>query len=112
MAIALATRRLAAGELLQHVSRVAYRGQRLHFGSDGTNRYDAPDGRYGVLYLGLTLPTALMESVFHKHHWDRDARRSIALAEVHSRLVRAVGVLDDLELADLTAPASWRPTSG
>jgi hypothetical protein len=26
-----------------------------------------------------------MESVFHKHHWDRDARRSIALAEVHSR---------------------------
>ena len=104
MAIALAIRRLAARELLQHVSRVAYRGQRLYFGRDGTNRYDAPDGRYGVLYLGLTLPTALMESVFHKHHWDRDPRRSIALAEVHSRLVRAVGVLDDLVLADLTAP--------
>lgn len=56
MAIALATRRLAAGELLQHVSRVAYRGQRLHFGSDATNRYVAPDGRYGVLYLASRCP--------------------------------------------------------
>lgn len=83
------------------MSRVAYRGQRLHFGCDGANRYDAPDGRCGVLYLGLALPTALMESVFHKHHWDRDARRSIALAEVHSRLVRAVGVEPDPGLPGL-----------
>ena len=37
MAIALAIRRLAAGELLQHASRVAYRESPLHFGSDGTN---------------------------------------------------------------------------
>ena len=104
MAISLAIRHLAVGELLQHVSRVAYRGQALHYGRDRTNRYDSPDRRYGVLYLGLTLNTALMESVFHKHHWDRTAKRSIALAEVRSRLVRAVGVLDELKLADLTAP--------
>jgi hypothetical protein len=44
-----------------------------------------------------------MESVFHKYQWDRDAKRSIALAEVQRRLVRVVGVLDDLRLADLTA---------
>ena len=100
----LPTRRIDAGELLQHVSRVVYRGEPLHYGRDGTNRFDAADKSYGVLYLGLSLPTALMESVFHGHRWDRDEKRSIALAEVHSRLVRAIGVLEDLELADLTAP--------
>ena len=35
--------------------------------------------------------TALMESVFHKHQWLADEKRSIALKEVESRLVRAVG---------------------
>lgn len=89
--------------MLQHVSRVVYRGQPLYYGRDGTNRYDAPARDYGILYLGRDLPTALMESVFHKHQWDKDAKRSIALAEVRKRLVRAVGVLEDLHLADLTA---------
>jgi hypothetical protein len=95
--------RVEAGGLLQHVSRVVYRGSALHFGRDGTNRYDAPARDYGVLYLGLDLPTALMESVFHKHHWDRETSRSIALAEVRSRLVRVVGVVEALFLADLAA---------
>jgi len=101
--IVLTAQRIAPGELLQHVSRVAYRGEPLYYGRDGTNRYDDPIRNYGVLYLGRDLPTALMESVFHKHQWDRDTRRSIALAEVQSRLVRAVGVVNDLQLADLTA---------
>lgn len=95
---------IAAGELLQHVSRTVYRGESLYFGRDGTNRYDDPARAYGVLYLGRDLPTALMESVFHKHRWLADTRRSIALKEVESRMVRAVGVLDGLHLADLTAP--------
>ena len=95
--------RIDVGELLQHVSRVVYRNKSLYYGRDGTNRYDAPARNYGVLYLGRDLPTALMESVFHKHQWDKDAKRSIALAEVESRLVRAVGVLEALLLADLTA---------
>jgi len=103
MAIALPEQGIPAGELLQHLSRVACRGKPLHYGRDATNRYDDPDQGYGVLYLGRNLPTALMESVFHKHRWDQDVRRSIALAEVRSRLVRAVGVLSALRLADLTA---------
>ncbi len=103
MSIVLPTICIDTGELLQHVSRVAYRNAPLYYGRDGTNRYDAPARDYGVLYLGRDLPTVLMESVFHKHQWDRDATRSIALAEVQSRLVRAVGVLADLHLADLTA---------
>jgi hypothetical protein len=95
--------RIDAGELLQHVSRAIYRGSPLYYGRDGTNRYDDPARAYGVLYLGRDLPTALMESVFHKHQWLANTKRSIALKEVRSRLVRAVGVLDDLRLADLTA---------
>jgi hypothetical protein len=101
--ITLPTFRIAAADLLQHVSRVHYRGKPLYFGCDATNRYDAPTHTYGVLYLGGDLSTALMESVFHKHQWDKDLNRSIAMAEVRSRLVRAVGVLQDLSLADLTA---------
>lgn len=92
-----------AGELLQHVSRVVYRGSPLYYGRNGTNRYDDPARTYGVLYLGRDLSTALMESVFHKHQWLADEKRSIALKEVESRLVRAVGVLNDVRLADLTA---------
>ncbi len=103
MTVELPVFRLEAGELLQHVSRVVYRDTALHFGRDGANRYEAPARDYGVLHLGLDLSTALMESVFHKHHWDLDPKRSIALAEVQSRLVRVVGALVDLHLADLTA---------
>lgn len=104
MSITLPSRPINAGELLQHVSRIAYRDDPLHFGRGGTNRYDDPARGYGVLYLGRDLTTALMESVFHKHQWLEDTKRSIALKEVQSRMVRAVGVLDDLCLADLTAP--------
>jgi hypothetical protein len=75
----------------------------LYFGRSGMNRYDALARNYGVLYLGRDLPTALMESMFHKHQWDQDAKRSIAFAEVESRLVRSVGVLVELRLADLSA---------
>jgi len=96
--------RINAGELLQHVSRVVYRGSPLYYGCSGTNRYDDSARTYGVLYLGHDLPTALMESMFHKHQWLEDAKRSIALKEVHARMVRAVGVMDDVLLADLTAP--------
>lgn len=93
-----------AGELLQHVSRAAYRGEPLYYGRGGTNRYDDPARAYGVLYLGRDLPTALMESVFHKHQWLADTKRPIALKEVQSRMVCAVGVVADVLLADLTAP--------
>lgn len=104
MSITLPSFLIAAGELLQHVSRIEYRDSPLYYGRDGTNRYDDPARTYGVLYLGRDLSTALMESVFHKHQWLADPKRSIALKEVHSRMVRAVGTLDELRLADLTAP--------
>ena len=104
MALNLPTKIVAAGELLQHVSSVAYRGQGLFFGRNGSNRYDDPSKAYGVLYLAHDLPTALMESVFHKHHWHARKKRTITKTEVDQRMVRAVGTLQELHLADLSAP--------
>lgn len=95
---------IPAGELLQHVSRTAYRGTALHFGRSGGNRYDDPALRFGTLYVGFDLSTALMESVFRQHRWSRRAKRVITRTEVYSRMVRAIGVLEPLSLADLTAP--------
>jgi len=92
------------GTLLQHVGKVQYRGQDLYYGVSAENRYDDPGRRYGVLYLGKDLATALMESVFHKHDWISDPKRSISMAHISDRLVRAVGVLDRIALCDLTAP--------
>ena len=104
MSSALSSLLIDAGELLQHVSRVVHRAGPLHFGRSGANRYDDPARVYGVLYLGRDLPTALMESVFHKHQWLEDTKRSIALKEIQGRMVRAIGVMTDMRLADLTAP--------
>lgn len=95
---------IPAGELLQHVSRTAYRGTALHFGRWGGNRYDDPTRRFGTLYVGFDLATALMESVFRQHRWNRRAKRVITRTEVYARMVRAIGVLEPLSLADLTAP--------
>lgn len=45
MGIELSTLRIDPRELLQHVSRVAYRGTPLYYGRDGTNRYDPECGQ-------------------------------------------------------------------
>ncbi|WP_317851846.1 RES family NAD+ phosphorylase [Xanthomonas citri] len=95
---------LNSGTLLQHISRVNYRGQPLYFGNAALNRYDDPNKVYGVLYLAFDINTALMESMFHKHKWHRRVGRSVSLTEVNSRLVRAVGVLSGIRLANLNAP--------
>jgi hypothetical protein len=95
---------IPAGELLQHVSRAAYRGSPVHFGRSGAHRYDDPARAYGTLYAGFDLATALMESVFHQHRWTHRARRVISRTDVFARMVRVIGVLEPLSLADLTAP--------
>jgi hypothetical protein len=102
--IQLVTVLISANTLLQHVGKVQYRGQALYFGVSAYCRYDDPACTYGVLYLGKDLATALMESVFHSHNWDTDKSRSISMADIRTRMVRAVGVIDDIVLCDLTAP--------
>ena len=91
------------GELLQHVSSNEYAGTPLYFGRSA-NRFDSPDDSYGVMYLGQTLATALMESVFHDHRWSSVKTRTIAYSEVQRRLVRVARVKTTLRLADLMAP--------
>lgn len=91
-----------AGTIQQHVSRLIYKGTQLHFGTEKQSRYDDPKQVYGVLYLGFDLDTALMESVFHKHNWSRGLR-TISRPEITGRMVRIVGVKQELRLADITA---------
>lgn len=86
------------------MSRAAYRGTALHFGRSGGNRYDDRALRFGTLYVGFDLATALMESVFHQHRWSHRTKRVITRTEVYARMVRAIGVLEPLSFADLTAP--------
>ena len=99
-----------AGELLQHVSRVVYRGSPLYYGRSGTNRYDDPARTYGVLYLGRDLSTALMSRCFTSTSGWR-TKRSIALKEVESRLVRAVGSWTTCAWPISRPRVSWRVTS-
>lgn len=102
----LPQRTLAAGTLLQHLSRTEYLGTPLHFGRQAIHRYDCPDRAFGVLYLAFDLDTILMETMFHGHRWSRRRLRTVELSEVDQRIVRAVGVVRDLSLADLTAPGA------
>lgn len=108
----LPARTLPAGELLQHVSRQRYAGTPLYFGRSGENRYDDREGRYGVLYLAFELDTGLMETVFRDHQWHRRVRRSVTLSEVRARMVRLVGLLQPLHLADFTAPGAMAAALG
>jgi hypothetical protein len=96
--------RIPAGTFLQHISREKNRGDPLYYGKDAVNRFDDPAGAFGVLYLVYDLATGLMETVFHDHRWDRAvSQRSIATAELESRMVRVVKVRDDLDLCDLAS---------
>lgn len=98
---------MPVGVLLEHASLEQYRGQPLYFGTKAQHRFDDPAGKFGVLYLALNLATALMESVFHDHHWwQAHAERQIMLAEVQRRMIRAIGVLSDLTLCDLASPGA------
>ena len=97
-------KKVTSGSLLQHISRESYRDSSLHFGRSGKDRYDDPQKKFGALYLAFDLPTALMESVFHEHRWSTRKPRTIKQSEIVQRLVRAIGVVSDLHLADLNAP--------
>lgn len=95
------------GTILEHASLEQYRGQPLYFGAKAKHRFDDPDRRYGVLYLAYNLQTALMESVFHEHHWWKETEaRELMRAEVQRRMIRAIKVVRDLTLCDLASPGA------
>jgi hypothetical protein len=93
---------LPRAALLQHTSWVQYAGSPLYFGRARSNRYDAPDGSYGVLYVAEALDTCLMESVFHQNEWATQAVRSIARSRIEQTIVRFIQPQRDLRLFDLS----------
>jgi hypothetical protein len=91
------------GALLQHISWAQHAGAPLYFGRARSNRYDAPDGAYGVLYVAEQLDTCLMESVFHKNEWATGGLRQITLSRVEQTIVRFIQPQRDLRLFDLSS---------
>lgn len=93
----------APGTLFHNVSWEEHRGKALFFGKNADHRYDDPLKQFGVLYVAPKLSSALMESVFHKHQWFRESRpRSISRTMLEKRMVRMIGVVDPIVVADLT----------
>lgn len=67
----------------------------MHFGASGDNRFDAPDGRFGILYLAQQIPGAFVE-VFCRQRQRWIAETALArfhMSEFHSSR--------DLQLVDL-----------
>jgi hypothetical protein len=71
----------------------------LFFGASGAQRWDAPDGSYGVLYLALDEYCAFMESI------GRGVLRTrfVASGQLRSRALSKIRMKDDLRLIDLVS---------
>lgn len=71
----------------------------MWFGREGTNRWDAPNNEYGVLYLGEDLTAAFAETFLRQR-----GVVVISKAELDARRVSTVRALAPLRLVDLTGP--------
>jgi hypothetical protein len=71
----------------------------LHFGSSGFNRFDAPSGQYGALYVAADAYAAFIETFGREL-----GRRRIEAAQVASRALARVDQIRPLRLVDLTGP--------
>jgi RES domain len=69
----------------------------VYFGRNGLNRWDSPDGDYGVMYAAESWQGALMESVLH------DPTTKIVLeSELAKRSIALVSTSIDLRVVDLS----------
>jgi hypothetical protein len=71
----------------------------LHFGSSGLNRFDAPDGEFGVLYLGDSFHCCFVETY---GRIDRAARMVVTRQELMKRRLSSVRFARPLRLVDLS----------
>lgn len=92
----LTTLDVPAGETLYRCHRCAY--DPIHFGRDASNRFDAPNGEYGVCYLSRSPAGAFAETFLRKtkgQFIERADLERYALAEVSVastvRLVQCFG---------------------
>lgn len=85
----------------------------LFFGTSGSNRFDAPAGEYGVLYVGADAHCAFIETFGHA-----TGARSVTVGELASKGMATVKCSRPLRLLDLTGKglarigADARLTSG
>jgi hypothetical protein len=68
----------------------------VYFGSSGANRFDAPAGEFGVLYVGADAHCAFIETFGHA-----TGTRSVSMAELRARALSLVTPGRDLLLVDL-----------
>lgn len=71
----------------------------LFFGTTGANRFDDPDGGYGVLYLGESPRAAFIETFGHD-----TGQRLVALADLALRGMTTFAARRALRVVDLTGP--------
>jgi hypothetical protein len=71
----------------------------LFFGCTGLNRFDAPDGEYGVLYLGDTPHCCFVETYGRS---DRATHRIVTRQELTERRLSSVAFTRPLRLVDFS----------
>lgn len=71
----------------------------FHFGSSGHNRFDAPTGEYGILYLGSDAHCAFIET-----YGQATGINIVTARELAGRCLSRVEALRPLTLVDLTGP--------
>jgi hypothetical protein len=87
-------------EILLRISRAGYRDP-IFWSRLGRNRFDLPDGRYGLLYTAQDLETCMLE-VFGDR-WVKE--RVLAVTALPKFEVLNFAVRWELRVADLTGPA-------
>jgi len=90
---------VAAGTLLYRLTRT-HHPDPAFFGRLRTYRFDAPDGSYGVCYLGTTLACCLLEVLVPLRHPDT-ARRFVTEAQIRSYYAAVATTTRPLRLAYL-----------
>jgi RES domain-containing protein len=88
---------IAKGASLYRLYPLAHDDQPLHFGRGRMHRWDAPDGSYGVLYVGDTPHTAFLETFGRE-----TATQVVALEELSNYGLVRIQVSAALNLVDLT----------
>ena len=68
----------------------------IYFGASSANRFDAPAGEFGVLYVGADAHCAFIETFGHA-----TGTRSVSTAELRARGLSVVSASRDLRLVDL-----------
>lgn len=92
---------LPTGQILHRVHRSTFPPVFFGPGKDVSpiNRFDSASGRFGVLYLGMTLSGALAETILRNPQ-----RLMMAASEVTSRAASELGVQRDLHIVRMHGP--------